>query len=77
LGAEFTTAVAIENLNLMPIKYNENINQKPFIDKVNQILDLKKENSSADTLALEKEIDKLVYELYGLTDEEIKIVEGV
>ncbi len=25
---------------------------------------------------LEREIDKLVYELYGLTDDEIKIVEG-
>ena len=26
---------------------------------------------------LDKQIDKLVYELYGLTDDEIKIVEGV
>jgi hypothetical protein len=26
--------------------------------------------------ALEKEIDELVYELYGLTEEEIAIVEG-
>jgi hypothetical protein len=25
---------------------------------------------------LPQEIDKLVYELYGLTDEEIKVVEG-
>jgi hypothetical protein len=25
---------------------------------------------------LDSEIDKLVYELYGLTDEEIKVVEG-
>ncbi|MEM2919066.1 MAG: hypothetical protein QXY62_06180, partial [Candidatus Altiarchaeota archaeon] len=25
---------------------------------------------------LEKEIDKLVYKLYNLTDEEIKIIEG-
>ena len=30
----------------------------------------------ADTSKLEKEIDELVYELYGLTDEEIKIIEG-
>ena len=27
--------------------------------------------------ALDNQIDKLVYELYGLTEEEIKIVEGV
>jgi adenine-specific DNA-methyltransferase len=30
----------------------------------------------ADTTVLEAEIDRLVYELYGLTEEEIKIVEG-
>jgi hypothetical protein len=27
--------------------------------------------------ATDKQIDKLVYELYGLTDDEIRIVEGV
>ena len=30
-----------------------------------------------ETSALEAEIDKMIYELYGLTDEEIKIVEEV
>ena len=35
----------------------------------------KKYNPSADTSALESEIDHLVYQLYGLTDEEIKIIE--
>lgn len=29
----------------------------------------------ADTSALEREIDRLVYELYGLTEDEIKLVE--
>jgi hypothetical protein len=29
-----------------------------------------------DTSFLESQIDQLVYELYGLTEEEIKIVEG-
>ena len=29
-----------------------------------------------DTVALEREIDRLVYELYDLTPEEISIVEG-
>ena len=36
----------------------------------------KKENPSADTSALEKKIDEIVYKLYGLTEEEIAIVEG-
>lgn len=31
---------------------------------------------AADTSALEREIDRIVYELYGLTEEEITIVEG-
>ncbi len=30
----------------------------------------------SDTSALEREIDQMVYKLYGLTDEEIAIVEG-
>jgi len=29
-----------------------------------------------DTSALERQIDKMVYKLYGLTEEEIAIVEG-
>jgi len=36
----------------------------------------KKEYPQADTSWLEKEIDRLVYELYGLTEEEVKVVEG-
>ena len=33
-------------------------------------------NPDADTSSLENEIDKLVYELYNLTEDEIAIVEG-
>ena len=32
-------------------------------------------DAAADTAALEREIDERVYRLYGLTAEEIKIVE--
>jgi hypothetical protein len=39
-----------------------------------KILTTKKGN--ADTRELEKAIDDLVYQLYGLTEEEITIVEG-
>jgi hypothetical protein len=42
---------------------------------VNQILAAKEADPSADTTALEAEIDQLVYQLYGLTEEEIRIVE--
>jgi hypothetical protein len=33
-------------------------------------------NSQADTSHLEREIDQLVYELYGLTEDGVRIVEG-
>ena len=33
-------------------------------------------SAEADTIALEREIDGLVYKLYELTPEEITIVEG-
>ncbi len=33
-------------------------------------------NSQADTSKLEAEIDQLAYQLYGLDQEEIEIVEG-
>jgi hypothetical protein len=32
--------------------------------------------STSQIDAVDKQIDKLVYQLYGLTEEEIKIVEG-
>ena len=31
---------------------------------------------TVDTSALEREINRIVYDLYGLTEEEIAIVEG-
>ncbi|GAA7960822.1 class I SAM-dependent DNA methyltransferase [Helicobacter pylori] len=44
-------------------------------DGAKQILALKAKDPKANTQRLEKEIDTLVYQLYHLTDEEIKIIE--
>ncbi|RVZ27975.1 class I SAM-dependent DNA methyltransferase [Helicobacter pylori] len=44
-------------------------------DGAKQILALKEKDPKANTQGLEKEIDALVYRLYNLTDEEIKIIE--
>jgi len=43
-----------------------------LVDLVDKILFLKEEKK--DTIKLEEKIDKLVYELYGLTDEEINVI---
>jgi hypothetical protein len=50
--------------------------EKALIAAVDRILAAKQANPTADTTALEREIDQLVYALYGLTPEEIAIVEG-
>lgn len=43
---------------------------------VDQILCAKCKHQNLDTSALEQEIDRLVYKLYNLTDEEIGVIEG-
>ncbi len=45
-------------------------------DGAEQILQAKEKDPKANTQGLEKEIDALVYQLYHLTDEEIKIIEN-
>ena len=49
--------------------------QIPIIELVDTILNAKRTDPTADTTQPEAEIDRLVYELYGLTKEEIAAVE--
>ncbi len=60
----------------IPIPLRLADSQEVLTAKADQILTAKAADSTADTSALEAEIDRLVYALYGLTDEEIAIVEG-
>ena len=50
--------------------------QSPFIHLVNDILRAKTDNLEADISGQEVEIDRLVYQLYDLTEEEIEIIEN-
>jgi hypothetical protein len=47
----------------------------PIATLVDQILETKAADSDADTTDCEKDIDQLVYKLYDLRPEEIRIVE--
>lgn len=58
----------------LPIPEISTNQQKPFIEIVDKIIDGKKKG--IDTTDLEKQIDQMVYKLYDLTEEEIRIVEG-
>ena len=64
-----------EFLSQLPIPNASLEQRQPIISLVNQILSVKKENPAADTAALEREIDLLVYGLYGLTEEEIGVID--
>ncbi len=62
------------HLKKIPIKFPKNhLEEKQFETLVEKIIECKKENK--DTSAYEKQIDQLVYKLYDLRPEEIKIVE--
>lgn len=63
-------------IELLPIKEPTESQEKEIEALVDEILFLKKHNPSADTSNLEHQIDQLIYELYELTEEEIRIVEG-
>ena len=60
----------------MPVPEISVKDQQPIISLVNRILSAKESDPKANTSALEAEVDKLVYSLYGLTKEEIKIIEN-
>ncbi len=68
--------IRLDDLKNIPIKMVKSDEQKPFINLVEHILAAKRANPAADTKDLEREIDLLVYDLYGLTQEEREIVEG-
>ena len=73
-GAYTLKASTIEAL---PIPGSTASQQKEIIALVNRILMIKKEDPQANVATMEADIDRQVYELYGLTEDDIKIVEGM
>ena len=61
----------------IPVFEPNKIQEEHIVSELTHILKIKKNNPDADTTHLENQIDQLVYKLYALTEEEIKIVEGV
>lgn len=66
--------VSIQAVEPLPVPETDNKTIKKIAKLVDQIIMLKKQDK--DTTPLEKNIDEIVYSLYGLSDEEVKVVEG-
>ena len=68
--------ISVQALEPLLVHYPSEKEEKSIVTLVDKILETKKSNPLTDTTALESEVDVMVYQLYGLTDEEIAIVEG-
>ncbi|GAA9102009.1 class I SAM-dependent DNA methyltransferase [Helicobacter pylori] len=78
MGGGIEGELKTNNLEKIPIPKITPENQKladKITDGAKAILEAKEKDPKANTQKLEKEIDALVYQLYNLTDEEIKIIE--
>ncbi len=67
----------------LPVPKISDDSQRPFEIHVDQILEItgtedysQNQQKQAEVKTLETKIDRMVYDLYGLTEDEIKIVEG-
>jgi hypothetical protein len=68
--------ISVQALNPLRVPQPTEKQEEEICSILDKIIEAKKQNSSADTSVLEREIDLMVYALYGLAEEEIKIVEA-
>ncbi len=75
-GAFGFDTLSVETLPIPQITKSNKPTAHKITDCAKQILEAKEKDPKANTQELEKEIDALVYQLYNLTDEEIKTIEN-
>jgi hypothetical protein len=71
-GTPFTK----EMINDLPVPAIDRKDRDKLVSLVDAILTAKRRDAGVDTSALQLEIDGLVYRLYGLTKDEIGILES-
>ncbi|GHR56514.1 type II restriction endonuclease Eco57I subunit R [Helicobacter pylori] len=74
-GAFGFDTLSVETLPIPQITKSNKPTAHKITNCAKAILEAKEKDPKANTQKLEKEIDALVYQLYNLTDEEIKIIE--
>ena len=73
---EILAQVKKAHVEYLPIPDGSTNQQKRIAELVELILKAKKTDASVDTSKWEREIDAIAYKLYGLTSDEIALVEG-
>src|SRR5206468_2764795 len=68
--------VKLTFLRRLPIKRASKTQQAGIVALVDHVLQAKRHSPEANTAAMERDIDRLVYDLYVLSEEEIATVEG-
>ncbi len=70
-----TPQIRVEDIKKIPIAYAHDDTKDLIAKKVLEIIEIMNSNSNKDISESDKSINSLVYQLYGLTDAEIKIIE--
>ena len=68
--------ISVQALNPLRVPIPTEKQENEICSLLDKIIEAKKQNPTAQTTDLENQIDQLVYQLYGLTEEEIKIIEN-
>lgn len=79
MGGGIEGELKTNNLEKLPIPKINSKNEKlanELISLVDEILNLKEQDKNANTKTQEDKINSIVYKLYNLNEEEIKIIEG-
>jgi adenine-specific DNA-methyltransferase len=64
--------IGVKVFRQFPVKIAAEGIQKSLVNLVDKALGLKEDNIDSETIGIENEIDKIVFELYGLTEDEKK-----
>jgi len=68
--------IKVNELKRLPFKVPDSNTEKKLIEFVNKIIQEKEKSPTFNSIDMENEIDQLVYQLYDLSKEEIKIIEN-
>lgn len=67
--------IQARSVGKLPVKRNVKL-ESDIIKLVDAVIFMKKEDKNADITQLEREIDTFIYEIYNLSEDEIRMVEG-